>query len=281
MIFIGTLKQYFRNHPMAFFGFLLVAALIVAALGASWIAPYDPNLQSLNDRLLPPSFHHWMGTDQYGRDVFSRLVYASRISLAVGIVAVTIYVLIGTTVGSVAGFYGGWVDGILMRLVDILLSIPTFLLILIVIAFVGPSIFNIMVIIGLTSWTDVARLVRGEVLSLKEREFILAAKVVGMKNSRIILKHLLPNAMGPVLVVSTLGVGGAILIESALSYLGLGVQPPTASWGNMLMEGKEHLTDAWWLVTFPGLAVFLTVLGYNLLGEGLRDFWDPRLRGSR
>jgi peptide/nickel transport system permease protein len=208
------------------------------------------------------------------------LVFASRISLSVGIVAVAIYVLIGTTLGSIAGFYGGWLDGVLMRTVDIFLSIPTFLLILIVIAFVGPSILNIMVVIGLTSWTDVARLVRGEILSLKEREFIQAAKVIGMKDSRIILRHLLPNAMGPVLVVSTLGVGGAILIESALSYLGLGVQPPTASWGNMLMEGKEHLTDAWWLVTFPGLAVFLTVLGYNLLGEGLRDYWDPRQRGS-
>jgi peptide/nickel transport system permease protein len=149
-----------------------------------------------------------------------------------------------------------------------------------VIAFVGPNIMNVMIVIGLTSWTDVARLVRGEILSLKEREFILAARVIGMKDSRIILRHLLPNAMGPVLIVSTLGIGGAILVESSLSFLGLGVQPPTASWGNMLLEGKEHLTDAWWLVTFPGCAIFLTVLGFNLLGEGLRDFWDPRQQGS-
>jgi peptide/nickel transport system permease protein len=254
--------------------------LILTALTAQWIAPYDPNLQVLSDRLLPPSVHHWMGTDQYGRDILSRLIYSARISLSVGLVAVSIYVLIGTTVGAFAGYYGGFMDGILMRITDIFLCIPTFLLILMVVAFVGPNIVNIMVVIGLTSWTDVARLVRGEILTLKEREFIQAARVIGMRDTRIILRHLLPNAMGPVLVVATLGIGGAILVESALSYLGLGVQPPTPSWGNMLEEGKDHLTDAWWLITFPGLAIFLTVLAYNLLGEGLRDYLDPRLRGS-
>lgn len=255
--------------------------LVFMALTAQWIAPYDPNNQILNDRLLPPCSQHLMGTDQYGRDILSRLIYSARISLAVGLVAVSIYVLIGTTIGSVAGFYGGWLDGLLMRLTDIFLCVPTFLLILMVVAFVGPSIVNIMVVIGLTSWTDVARLVRGEILALKEREFIQAARVIGMKDSRIILKHLLPNALGPVLVVATLGIGGAILVESALSYLGLGVQPPTPSWGNMLEEGQEHLTDAWWLITFPGLAIFLTVLGYNFLGEGIRDMMDPRLKGNK
>jgi len=274
------IKRLWKRHPLIFWGGALVSVLVVMALICQWVAPYDPDNQVLADRLLPPSWHHWMGTDQYGRDILSRMLYGSRISLAVGLVAVSIYVLIGTTVGSVAGYYGGWVDGLLMRVTDIFLCIPTFLLILMVIAFVGPSIVNIMVVIGLTSWTDVARLVRGEVLALKEREFIQAARVIGMKDSRIILRHLLPNALGPVLVVATLGIGGAILVESALSYLGLGVQPPTPSWGNMLEEGKEHLTDAWWLITFPGLAIFLTVLGYNLLGEGLRDLLDPRLRGS-
>jgi peptide/nickel transport system permease protein len=254
--------------------------MLITALTAQWLAPFDPIQQNLTGQLLAPSWSHWMGTDQFGRDVFSRLLYGSRISLAVGVVAVSIYVLIGTTIGSIAGYYGGLVDGVLMRFVDIMLSIPTFFLILMVIAFVGPNIMNVMIVIGLTSWTDVARLVRGEILSLKEREFILAARVIGMKDSRIIMRHLLPNAMGPVLIVSTLGIGGAILVESSLSFLGLGVQPPTASWGNMLLEGKEHLTDAWWLVTFPGCAIFLTVLGFNLLGEGLRDFWDPRQQGS-
>jgi peptide/nickel transport system permease protein len=273
-------KKAYHYHPLIFWGGFIVFLLVGTALTSQWVAPFDPNLQVLSDRLLPPSFHHWMGTDQYGRDIFSRILYSSRISLAVGLVAVSIYVCIGITIGSLAGYYGGWVDGLLMRMTDIFLCIPTFLLILMVIAFVGPSILNIMIVIGLTSWTDVARLVRGEILSLKEREFIQAARIIGMSDRRIILRHLLPNALGPVLVVATLGIGGAILVESSLSYLGLGVQPPTPSWGNMLEEGKEHLTDAWWLITFPGLAIFLTVLGYNLLGEGIRDLLDPRQRGS-
>jgi peptide/nickel transport system permease protein len=270
-----------KRHPLIAAGLGLVAVLIFTALFARWIAPFDPLAQSLPDRLLAPSLRHWMGTDQYGRDVLSRMIYGSRISLAVGLVAVSIYILIGTLVGSLAGYYGGWVDSILMRLVDVLLCIPTFFLILMVIAFVGPSILNVMVVIGLTSWTDVARLVRGEILSLKEREFIQAARVLGLSDARIITRHLLPNALGPILIVATLGIGGAVLIESSLSFLGLGVQPPTPSWGNMLEEGRDHLTDAWWLITFPGLGVFLTVLGYNLLGEGLRDYLDPRLRGNR
>jgi len=274
------IRRILRFHPLLFWGAAIVACLIFCALTAQWLAPYPPDAQTLTDRLLPPSPAHWMGTDQYGRDVLSRMLYGARISLAVGLVAVSIYILIGVLVGSVAGYYGRWVDGVLMRLVDILLCIPTFFLILMVIAFVGPSILNIMVIIGLTSWTDVARLVRGEVLALKEREFVLAARLMGLTDSRIILRHILPNALGPVLVVATLGVGSCILVESSLSFLGLGVQPPTASWGNMLMEGKDHLTDAWWLVTFPGVAIFATVLGYNLMGEGLRDLMDPRMRGT-
>lgn len=274
------IKHIFKTQKLMMWGMGIITLLVLAALGCQWLAPMDPVQQNLSDRLLAPSFHHFMGTDQYGRDVFSRILYGSRISLAVGLVAVSIYIFIGTFVGAVAGYYGGLLDAILMRLVDILLCIPTFFLILMVIAFVGPSIINVMVIIGLTSWTDVARIVRGEVLSLKEREFVQAARVIGMKDIRIIMKHILPNAMGPILVVATLGIGGAILTESALSFLGLGVQPPTPSWGNMLQEGKDHLTDAWWLVTFPGLTIFITILGYNLMGQGLRDLLDPRLRGS-
>lgn len=275
-----TLKRTFQRYPLLFWGGLMVAGLVVCALTAPLLAPQAPNVQDLDRSLLAPSWHHWMGTDQYGRDVLSRLIYGSRISLAVGLVAVSFYVAIGVTVGVLAGFYGGWVDLVLMRLVDIMLCIPTLFLILMVIAFVGPSIFNVMVVIGLTSWMGVARLVRGEILSLKERDFVTAARVIGMTDARIILTQLLPNALGPVLVVAALGVGSTILTESALSFLGLGVQPPTASWGNMLTEGKEHLEDAWWLVTFPGLAIFLTVLGYNLLGEGLRDWMDPRHHGK-
>lgn len=266
-----------RRHPLIAAGAAVVTALVFCAVFASLVAPHDPTQQALQDRLLGPSWAHWMGTDQFGRDVLSRMIYGSRISLAVGLVSVSIYLTIGILVGALAGYYGGWVDTVLMRLVDVLLCIPTFFLILMVVAFLGPNLVNVMVIIGLTGWTDVARLVRGEVLSLKTREFVLAARGLGYRDARIIFKHVLPNALGPVLVVGTLGVGGAILTESALSFLGLGAQPPTASWGNMLMEGKDHLTDAWWMVLFPGLAIFLTVLGYNLLGEGLRDLWDPRM----
>jgi peptide/nickel transport system permease protein len=276
---VGFLRSAHR-HPLIAWGAGLVLALFAAALLAPLLTPYEPSAQSLADRLLPPSLAHPMGTDQFGRDVMARLLFGARVSLSVGLVAVAIYVTIGVLVGALAGYYGGWVDMLLMRLVDVMLCIPTFFLILMVVAFVGPSLLNIMVIIGLTAWPDVSRLVRGEILSLKEREFILAARVAGLPDSRIILRHLIPNALGPVLVVSTLGVAGAILVESGLSFLGLGVQPPTASWGNMLMEGTSHLLDAWWLITFPGVAIFLTVLAYNLLGEGLRDLLDPRMRGG-
>jgi peptide/nickel transport system permease protein len=276
-----SLKNTLKHYPLILWGGSIVALLVFVAFTAQWIAPQDPIGQNLDQSLLAPSWHHWLGTDQYGRDVLSRLIYGARVSLAVGVVAVSLYVVIGVTIGALAGYYGGWLDMVLMRFVDIMLCIPTLFLILMVIAFVGPSIFNVMVVIGLTSWMGVARLVRGEILSLKERDFITAARVIGMKDSRIIFTQLLPNALGPVLVVATLGVGSTILTESALSFLGLGVQPPTASWGNMLTEGKEHLTDAWWLVTFPGLAIFITVLGYNLLGQGLRDWLDPRHQGER
>ena len=278
---INQIRLTLKHYPLILWGGLIVAVLVVTAFTAPVLAPQDPNAQSLDQSLLAPNWHHWLGTDQYGRDVLSRMIYGARISLAVGVVAVSLYVGIGVTIGALAGYYGGWVDIVLMRFVDIMLCIPTLFLILMVIAFVGPSIFNVMIVIGLTSWMGVARLVRGEILSLKERDFITAARVIGMKDARIIFTQLLPNALGPVLVVATVGVGSTILTESALSFLGLGVQPPTASWGNMLTEGKEHLTDAWWLVTFPGLAIFMTVLGYNLLGEGLRDWMDPRHQGER
>jgi len=207
------------------------------------------------------------------------MIWGTRISLEVGLISVGIACVVGTLIGGVAGFYGGWVDTLLMRLVDVMLCFPTFFLILAVIAVLEPSIWNIMVVIGITSWMGIARLVRAEVLSLREREFVLAARALGLSKGRILIRHILPNALAPVLVAATLGVGGAILTESALSFLGIGVQPPTPSWGSILAVGKDYIEVAWWLSLFPGLAILITVLGYNLLGEGIRDAVDPRLRG--
>ncbi len=208
------------------------------------------------------------------------MLYGARISLLVGFVAVGISTLLGILVGALAGFYGGWVDALVMRFVDIMLCFPTFFLILAVIAFLDPSIWNIMIVIGVTSWMGVARLVRAEFLSLREREFVLAARALGASDLRLMTRHMLPNALSPVLVSATLGIAGAILTESALSFLGIGVQPPTPSWGNMLIAGKQTLGYAWWLSVFPGLAILITVLGYNLLGEGVRDALDPRLKDA-
>lgn len=268
----------FRRNRLALSGLIMVGALFLVSLLAPWLAPYDPNYIDIQAILMPPSSAHWMGTDSLGRDVFSRIIYGARISLKVGFVAVGLATLIGVILGAVAGYYGSWVDNLLMRLVDLMLCFPTFFLILAVIALLEPSIWNIMVIIGLTSWMGVARLVRAEFLSLKEREFIQAARALGARDSRIIFRHLLPNALAPVMVSATLGVAGAILTESALSFLGLGVQPPTPSWGNILTAGKDNIEIAWWLSVFPGLAILVTVLSYNLLGEGIREAIDPRLK---
>ena len=229
--------------------------------------------------LRPPSAAHPLGTDDLGRDVLARVVHGARVSLKVGFVAVGIATALGLLVGLLSGFYGGWVDAVLMRFVDMMLCFPTFFLILSVIAFLEPSIWNIMAVIGLTGWMGVARLVRAETLSLKERDFVAAARAQGAGDARIIFRHVLPNTLAPILVAATLGVAGAILTESALSFLGIGVQPPTPSWGNILTAGKDNIEYAWWLSLFPGLAILFTVLGYNLLGEGIRDAADPRLKG--
>jgi peptide/nickel transport system permease protein len=254
----------------------VIVVLFVLSLVAAFITPYDPDAIDAWHVLLPPSSAHWFGTDELGRDVFTRVIFGARVSLKVGFVAVGIAVVIGTVVGLFAGFYGGWIDAFLMRLVDIMLCFPTFFLILAVIAMLEPSIWYIMMIIGLTGWMGVARLVRAEVLSLKSRDFVLAARVLGASDRRIIFRHILPNALSPVLVSATLGVAGAILTESALSFLGIGVQPPTPSWGNILTSGKDYIEFAWWLSLFPGVAILVTVLSYNLVGEGIRDALDPR-----
>ncbi|MEF2232367.1 MAG: ABC transporter permease [Pseudodesulfovibrio sp.] len=266
------------RHSLLALGALLVGAMSLAAILAPLVAPYDPNLINVDALLQPPSAAHLLGTDALGRDVCSRILFGGRVSLWVGFVAVGIATAIGLALGLVAGYFGRVVDEIIMRGVDVMLCFPSFFLILAVIAFLEPSLTNIMVVIGLTGWMGVARLVRAETLTIRERDYVLAARAAGAGSGRILLRHILPNAVTPVLVSATLGVAGAILTESSLSFLGLGVQPPDASWGNMLMEGKDVLGIAWWLSVFPGLAILVTVLGYNLLGEALRDLLDPRLK---
>lgn len=270
------MKELFLKNPLLLVGTIVVATVAVLAVLAPLIAPYDPSDINVRAILLPPSWEHWCGTDTLGRDVLTRMLYGARVSLAVGFVAVGIAMIVGIFLGSMAGHYGGRVDSMLMRLTDMVLCFPTFFLILAVIAFLEPSIWNIMIVIGLTSWMGVTRLVRAEFLSLRQREFVLAAKSLGITSFQLIWRYLLPNAIGPILVSAVLGVAGAVLVESGLSFLGLGVQPPDPSWGNMLTEGKDNIQIAWWLSVYPGLAILITVLGYNLLGEGLRDLFDPK-----
>jgi peptide/nickel transport system permease protein len=269
--------QRFKKNRLAFTGALAVGTILLVALLAPFITPYEPTDIDLENILSPPSAKHVLGTDDLGRDILSRMMWGSRISLSVGFVAMGIAVSIGIIIGSLAGFYGGKIDNVLMRLVDVMLTFPTFFLILAVIAILEPSIYTIMVVIGVTGWMDVARLVRAEFLTLKERDFVLAARASGAGNLRLIFRHVLPNSLAPVFVAATFGVAGAILAEAALSFLGLGVQPPNPSWGNILTLGKNNIEIAWWLSLFPGLAILVTVLSYNLVGEGLRDALDPRL----
>lgn len=266
-----------RRNRLAMSGGGVVLMLFVLSILAPLISPYDPSSINAWDVLQPPSFKHWFGTDELGRDVLSRVIYGAQISLKVGFVSIGIAVSIGTAIGLAAGYYGRWADTTLMRFVDIMLCFPTFFLILAVIAFLQPSIWVIMAVIGLTGWMGVARLVRAEVLSIREMEYVMAARCIGCSDARIMFRHILPNAISPVLVAATLGIAGAILTESALSFLGIGVQPPTPSWGNILTSGKDYIEFAWWLSFFPGMAILVTVLSYNLLGEGIRDALDPRI----
>jgi peptide/nickel transport system permease protein len=271
-----NLLQKALTNPLSKAGFIIIVMIFLLAMLAPIIAPFDPDDINVKAILLGPSWQHWMGTDGLGRDVLSSMLYGGRISLLVGLVAVGISTAIGIILGAIAGYYRGWVDTLIMRLVDVMLSIPSFFLILAVIAFLTPSIINVMIVIGLTSWMGVTRLVRAEFLSLSGREFVQASRTLGAKDARLIFTHLLPNSLTPIIVSSVLGVAGAVLMESGLSFLGLGVQPPQASWGNILTDGKDYIQFAWWLSLFPGLAILMTVLGYNLLGEGLRDALDPR-----
>jgi len=277
---VRSFWKAFKRNKLALIGGVVVACLALLAVLAPAISPWDPNRPDVKRILEPPSGRHLFGTDQLGRDVLSRMLYGSQVSLAVGFVSVGIAATIGILLGAAAGYHGGLVDAATMRLVDLMLVFPRFFLLLAVLAFLKPSIWTIMTVIGFTGWMGVARLVRAEFLALKEREFVMWSQSTGASAFRIIWRHILPNAMGPVLVAMTLGIPAAILTESGLSFLGLGVQPPRATWGNILNEGKDAIELAWWLSVYPGLAILVTVLSYNLLGEGIRDALDPRLRQS-
>jgi peptide/nickel transport system permease protein len=273
--------RHFKKNRLAMAGLAVMIILYLVTLLTPLIAPFDPAAQGdiLTARYLPPGAEHWMGTDKFGRDILSRVLYGARISLSIGFVAVAISMTLGTLIGAVAGYFGGWVDSVLMRFTDMMLAFPRLVLLIVVIAvFENPSIWLVVVVLGLTGWMGTSRIVRGEVLSLREREFVQAARALGMGDLRIILRHVIPNTMAPVIVSATLGIGLTILTEASLSFLGLGVQPPTPSWGNMVSDGRDALTEAWWIATFPGLAIVLTVVAFNLLGDGLRDALDPRLR---
>lgn len=239
--------------------------------------PYGPNQYDLDAILEAPSAAHWLGSDEQGRDVLSRLIYGSRISLSIGFVAVSIYVIIGILMGALAGYYGGWIDIIISRLIEVMYCFPTFFLILALLAFIGPNIYNIMIIIGLTSWPGIARLVRGEFLKLRGREFVLASMALGASDMRIIFRHLIPNSLAPVLVSATFGVASAILVESSLSFLGFGVPPHVPSWGDILSQSREFMDIAWWLAVAPGAAIFLTITAYNVVGEGFQEAINPKM----
>jgi peptide/nickel transport system permease protein len=270
----------FRRHRLALIGLAILLALVVVCALAPVVFPLKPDAVDLRAYQKPPSVAHWLGTDSSGRDVLSRLIYGGRVSLSVGLVAVGIYVALGMLVGSVAGYWPGWVDSLLMRLADVVMAFPRLIIIITVAALVGPSIYNVMLIIGLLGWPPTARIVRGMFLSLREREFVTATRAVGASPLRIIGRHLLPNVLAPVIVAATFGTAEAILLEASLSFLGLGVQPPTASWGNMLNAAQDIaiLQSMPWLWLPPGLMIAVTVLSLNFVGDGLRDALDPRSR---
>jgi peptide/nickel transport system permease protein len=266
----------FRRNPGAWVGLAIVVGLVALAVFAPWIADRPPDAQNLRTRLLPPSAEHPFGTDEFGRSVLARVAYGARVSLLTGVVPVALALLVGSAIGLIAGFFRGRLDGALMRVMDVFLAFPSLLLALAVVGTLGPGLVNAVIAIAIVDVPQYARLVRSVVLGTREEEYVQAARALGAGNGRLMLRHVLPSAIGPIVVQATLGVGFAILAIAGLSFLGLGVQPPTSDWGEMLARGRRYLPDATWLMIFPGLAVSLTVLGYNLLGDGLRDALDPR-----
>ena len=283
---LGSVAGPIRRRPSfrAVFGLTVLVVMAGAALLAPQLAPWDPARQMLMKRLRPPAWEarglreHPLGTDHLGRDILSRIVYGGRISLGVGLSAVTLSALIGVSLGLLAGFHGGRADAVIMRVADVFLSIPYILLAMGVVFALGPSLLNVILVMAVTRWVQFARIVRADVLSIREREFVSGARARGNRSLRLLLRHVLPNALTPIIVVATLELAFMIIYESALSFLGLGVQPPTPTWGWMLADGRNYIATAWWLATFPGLAIMLTVLAVNLLGDWLRDTLDPRLK---
>jgi peptide/nickel transport system permease protein len=272
--------RQFRRNRLALAGLGIVLLLYLVALLAPLLAPHDPIAQHdiARTSYLSPRAGNLLGTDRFGRDVLSRIIYGSRISLSIGFIATAISITIGTLFGALAGYFGGKVDSIIMRFTDMVLAFPRLVLLIMIVALFSPSITVIIVVLGLTQWPGTTRIVRGDVLSLREREFIQAARALGMGRRRIVLRHLIPNVLAPVIVTATLGIGNTIVMEAGLAFLGLGVQPPTPTWGSMVAEGRDNLLGAWWVATFPGLVIVLVVLAFNLVGDGLRDALDPRLR---
>ncbi|ADE01942.1 ABC transporter permease [Haloferax volcanii] len=274
---IKTVLHRLKRHKPAVCGAFVTSLILATAIFAPFVAPYEPSEQDLTNTLAPPSSEHLLGTDAFGRDILSRIIYGSRISLQIAITAVGVALGIGVALGALAGYYGGWIDTAIQTAVDITWSFPAILVGLALAAMLEPSLTNIMVAVGLVFWGQYARLVRGEVLSLREQDFTKAARAIGSSDSRIIIRHLLPNAIMPAFVVATLMMGQAIAAEAALSFLGLGAQPPTPSWGVMLASGRDYMRTAWWISTFPAIAIVVFIFGFNLLGEGLRDALDPKL----
>ena len=273
-------RPAWRRSPLTVAGLVLITALALIAVLAPLLAPADPLKQVLSTRLKPPSAEHWMGTDQLGRDVLSRMIYGARISLLIGTVVVGLAASIGTVVGLIAGYAGGWLDEGLMRLTDVFFAFPALILAMAISGALGPSLTNAMIAIAIVSWPVYARLVRAQVLSLREREYVEAAHSLGASSPRIIWQHILPNTLAPLLVQASFDMGGAILSAAGLSFIGFGAQPPTAEWGVMISDGRNYIVTQPWLSLFPGLAILLTVAAFNLIGDGLRDALDPRLRGT-
>lgn len=271
----------FKQNRFAFVGFLFIALILVVAVFAKWIVPYDPYAMNSTSSLASPNAQHWFGTDQFGRDIFSRILYGAQISLKVGIIAVGFSLFFGTMIGIVAGYFGGKIDQILSRITDVLFAFPDILLALVIMAILGPSLTNLMIAIGIVYTPIFARIARGAVLNIRDSLYIEAARSMGVSSFQIMIRHILPNSLAPLIVQVTLSFAFAILAEAALSFLGLGVSPDTPSWGIMLSEAKDWMEISWWTAIFPGIAITLAVLSFNIMGDGLRDALDPRLRNER